>query len=434
MSYFWGGVIVLTLLALAIVWQHFVRMQKQQGQKAQANEAIRQDTNIALYKEHLAELEQDLASGALDQESYDELKEELDRTLIEDSEASEEAAVKTSNGNGFVWAVLSSAFIGLFSIVFYNQHGASDDLIQAPIAINSWEISDKIAEYKSQDPHQQGNVDIVQKLKELRAEVEKNPQNSDAWYYIGQILLEVGEYQAALVAIDKVIEIEGVTADLLAPKAQTLYYLADQKITPPVQAVIDQALALDPLHPGMHVLMGMDAYFNNQFEAAIGHWQKVLSSNREGVNTAALNNAINDARAKLAGGEGAQENNANASQPAAISGPSLKLNVSMSDDVIASLTDDKVVFVYAVAANGGRVPVAAVKLMASDLPLEVTLSDANAMSPAANLSKTERVNLVAVLSMSGQPGAQSGDFKVQVDNLANNHDDVIELVIANQVP
>ena len=74
-------------------------------------------------------------------------------------------------------------------------------------------------------------------------------------------------------------------------------------------------------------------------------------------------------------------------------------------------------------------PLAAVKLMASDLPTRIVLNDARAMTPQAKLSSVKEANIVAVISASGSPGVKAGDFKGQVDNVAVMERNPIRLVV-----
>jgi cytochrome c-type biogenesis protein CcmH len=420
MTTFWIAFAALILLALILVWRHFLisdvnnDAHKQQLSKQQN---VRSETNITLYHEHLAELEKDYAEGGIDQESYQELKVELDQTLLQDmdgqgaNETKDPDLSKTKTSK--LWPVAVSIFIIGFACFFYFKHGAYQQVATMPTE----PISQQQAHAGSQAEQ------IIAQLQQLRNEVEQNPNNSDAWFMMAQILSEIGEYDAAIIALDKTLALEGEPAAVLAVKAQTVYYKNRQKITPEVQAIIDKALSKDPQEPAVLVLLGMDSFFNDNFAKAISYWQEVIDSKREGVNIAALTEAINEAQQQLEKGT----NNEQAT------GPKLNLAISLSAEVSASLAEDKVIFIYATPANGSRMPVAAVKLMASDLPVQVVLSDAQAMSAQANLSATPKVDIQAVLSQEGKPGVAAGDYVVKAVNISNQHQDVINLVIGELV-
>ncbi|MDE2277508.1 MAG: c-type cytochrome biogenesis protein CcmI, partial [Burkholderiales bacterium] len=69
-------------------------------------------------------------------------------------------------------------------------------------------------------------------------------------------------------------------------------------------------------------------------------------------------------------------------------------------------------FVYARAANGPRMPLAILRKKAGDLPLDFSLDDSMAMSPAATLSSAAQVVVGARISKSGNALPSPGDLEV----------------------
>ena len=70
-----------------------------------------------------------------------------------------------------------------------------------------------------------------------------------------------------------------------------------------------------------------------------------------------------------------------------------------------------VVFVYAVPANGERMPLALLKTTVAQLPLKFTLDDSSAMLPDRKLSGASQVLVKARISKSGNAIPQSGDWE-----------------------
>ena len=96
-------------------------------------------------------------------------------------------------------------------------------------------------------------------------------------------------------------------------------------------------------------------------------------------------------------------------------GKELNIVVRLSDDLLGDVAGDETVFVLARAHDGPRMPLAVKRLKASQLPLEISLSDADAMAPMAKLSAFEKVDVVARISKSGDALPQSGDLEGSVD-------------------
>ena len=422
-------VVVFIIVLLAVIWGHYLRSIKQAA--IAMTGAHREDTNIALYKEHKAEIEKDYREGAIDQESYEYLLAELDKSLLQDVEQNKrEQSIDASSTQrlSVLWPIGLSVFVLMFSIIMYSQHGAYQRLSEPRVAMSDQQMQQEQQEQQAMQHNQ---------LKQLREILEQDPNNAEAWYSLGQLLVSAGQFEQANAAFDRVIEIEGEHADLIGAKAQATYYQANQEITPEVQALIDRALAIDPNDSSTNILLGMHYFMNQSYQQAIDYWQKVLDANNQTVNVEALTEAINEAKNRLSMTNSDGSTNGTAEQGAdSVAGPQLSLSVELGENVLEALSqgEDKVVFVYAVPADGSRMPLAAVKLMASDLPTEVVLNDARAMSPQMKLSSVEAVNIFAVVSQLGGAGMQPGDFKGEVRNIKVNTTEPLTITIDTLVP
>lgn len=409
-------VVAFILLLLVIVWAHFLT-QNRQAQKI--DNSFRDETNVRLYHEHKAEIEKDFQQGGLDQESYEYLVAELEQSLLQDiqdnvSEKNQTLDKKASLS--VIWPITISLFIIIFSVSFYNEKGSLELIANTP---------------KSEGNHQ--NLDeqqrMIVEIQKLKKATEREPKNSDAWYSLGQALVGVGDFEGALASFDQVIEIDGEQADLFGAKAQASYYKNKQQITEEVQQYIDKALSLDAKDPSTNILLGMNNFINKNYQQAIDYWQVIVNENRPSVNIKALQGAIVEAqnRLSLTGGP--------VSGIVADSGPQLSLHVSVSEEVLAKLSarEDKVVFIYAIPTTGSRMPLAAVKVQASDLPIKIILNDQSAMTPQAKLSDVEQVSVYAIISKSGGVGIKPGDFKAEITGVNVNTKETIELVINSLV-
>lgn len=432
MTSLWIFIAVLLLLAVVIIWHHFFKANLPEADQGN----MRGQTNKELYHEHLKELEKDLAEGGIDEESFGYLKEELDRSLLIDMTATEREDRAQDKKTSLLWPFAISVFVIAFSSALYNQQGAFEQLAVAQ-TMPTDHPSMEGDEHSTADGRAQL---MIKRMQELHQEVKSNPENSDAWYELGQMLTNIGEYESAFVAFDKVIEVEGPQADVLAMQAQIRFYQNNQQMNEEVQGLLDKALALDPNDPSSLMLIGMDHYLSQRFANAASTWQKILDSNLAGSNSKALLDAINDAKARAQMGDKPpvltdtpERDTVKAAQTptAVIDGPSLSLSVSLSDEIIAILNQgsDKAVFIYAIPTNGTRMPLAAVRIAASDLPIDVILDNSKAMSPQMNLSTTDEVNILAVISMAGKPGVQPGDMKGELQKISVNHQEKLNLVI-----
>ncbi len=414
-------IIAFLLLILAVVWAPFL---KQHQTEISIDDTQRDETNVRLYHEHKAEIEKDFKQNNIDEENYQYLLIELDNTLLQDMENQELESNKPQQTKALaiIWPVSLSIFILAFSFYIYNETGTYE----------------KLTTMTAQEPMQQSSdveQQTINEIKRLMEVTKSEPKNSDAWYSLGQSLVSVGDFDSALKAYDQVLSIEGPKADVYGAKAQAIYYKNEQKIDGTVQGFIDKALAIDPNDPSTNILLGMHSFIAGEYQVSINHWQRVVDSDKQNVNKQALIEVIDEAKKRLAE---PNANRPNMSQTeVATSGPQLKVTVELSAEILEKLAqgEDKTVFVYAIPADTsrGRMPLAAVKLLASDLPITIVLNDSSAMTPQAKLSDVDRVHLYAVVSATGGAGIKPGDFKAELNDIAVNTKEALNLIVSTIV-
>ncbi|KGJ87106.1 c-type cytochrome biogenesis protein CcmI [Colwellia psychrerythraea] len=419
------GLIFLILLLL-IVWRPFF---KQKTQDVRVDSSLRDETNIRLYHEHKKEIEKDYGEGGIDEENYQYLLAELDKTLLQDIESNsteEKAITKVSKTYSPFWPLGLSVFIIIFSVALYNKQGSYKIITQLPTGHGQQEI-------KSQEEMlRQREIEAMAHIEKLQQHIDSNPDDSEAWYNLGQTYVAVGGFDEAVIAFKRVIKIEGEHADILGAIAQALYYKNDQQISVQVQEYIDKALALDINDPSTNILLGMHSFIGENYQKAITHWQRVIDANNQGVNITALKEAVAEAKNRLGI---TVETPKQMPQVESGSGPQLKVNVSLSAEVAKQMAqgEDRVVFIYAVPTNGQRMPLAAVKMKASDLPTVVVLNNSQAMTSENNLSSVEKVHIYAIVSKQGGVGIKSGDYKAEALGIDVNRSEILELVVNNLV-
>jgi cytochrome c-type biogenesis protein CcmH len=411
------GLIFLVLLLL-VVWRPFF---KQNKLISVDNATLRDETNVTLYHEHKKEIEKDYGEGGIDEESYQYLLAELDSTLLQDIEATKRADELTqAEKKQFspLWPLGLSVFIIIFSVALYNKQGHYKQITEMPAGHGQQQGMSQ------EQMLAQRESEAMAHIQKLQTRIEANPEDGEAWYSLGQTYVAVGGFDPAVAAFNQVLRIEGEHADLLGSIAQALYYKNEQNITAEVQQYIDKALALDANDPSTNILLGMHNFIATNYEQAIGYWQRVIDSNNPGVNIEALKEAVAEAKNRL-------NIPADKTQQLAIEGPELKVSVTLSDDIAQQLEqgEDRVVFVYAVPTNGQRMPLAAVKLKASDLPTVVVLNNSQAMSSDNSLGSVETVHVYAIVSKQGGVGIKPGDYKAQALNVEVSRSETLELIV-----
>jgi cytochrome c-type biogenesis protein CcmH len=97
--------------------------------------------------------------------------------------------------------------------------------------------------------------------------------------------------------------------------------------------------------------------------------------------------------------------------PGALSeGAVVRARVSLSAEAVAALPAEATVFLIARDPAVPVPPIAAARRRLSELPAYVEIGDRESMVPGRELSNFAEFELIARVSLSGQPGAQPGDW------------------------
>ncbi|PCH97474.1 MAG: c-type cytochrome biogenesis protein CcmI [Gammaproteobacteria bacterium] len=426
--------LVFIAIMLLVIWRPFLKQDKNQknaDRVASTQNGIREQTNIALYHEHKAEIEKDFSDGAIDDENYQYLLAELDNGLLQDIEVAKQSVILPNDEKAFsvIWPVMISLFIVGFSVSLYLKQGTLEQLMTNSTASPNNLQGQMSTEQQEQNRQKQ----ILAYIEKMQTHLKSKPDDSEAWYNLGKTYVGAGEFDFAIAAFEQVMRIEGEHADILGAIAQASYYGNNQQIDEKTQGLIDKALALDINDPATNILLGMHNFIAQEYQQAIGNWQRIIDANRQGVNITALQEAVVEAKNRLGISANAFEGE-QLVQPVA-TGPQLKVSVTLSADIVKKIAqgEDKTVFIYAIPTDGRRMPLAALKIMASDLPKVVTLNNGNAMSAQNNLSSVNSVHIYAIVSKLGGAGIKSGDFKAEVRNISVENTDTISLIIDSLV-
>ncbi len=416
MSTLWIGIAVLTLVALACVFWPLVRHQ----QLAKSEATQRQQQNIDIFRERLAELESEREQGTLAAEEFATLKLELERNLLIDAEdvPMQSAPLVRVGQTQLVTVTLLALMIPAAALGLYNHLGRADDLA---LALNA--------------PASQGSqgeqMSLEQAIAGLERELAANPDNAQGWYLLANTYMSMGNYAGGAEAFRELLQVlpqdAPQYASVMGQLAQALYFAGETQMTDEVRTQIDATLSIDPTEIAALGLLGIDAFEKQDFNAAIEHWNKALAG-AEGQAAESLRSGIERARVELeARGEPVPDIEI---EQAALA--EVKLQVSLSAELAERAQPDQVVFIYA-RPIGGRMPLAAARYTVSDLPVEVILDDSMAMMPQARLSLHDQVEVGARISLSGQPQASSGDFESRPLQVSTRQGDEAVTLIIDQV-
>ena len=354
--------------------------------KAATATASRQQINTAIYRDQLAELDRDLAAGALSEADHRQAKEELQSRLLEDSSESERILAKPAYPKKTMLAL--AVLIPVAAAGFYLLLGNPDGL-------------------KAEAQHRVTADEVERMVAGLAARLEKDPNNQEGWVMLGRSYRVMRRFPEAAQAYDRAGQLVQDNPKLLAEYADAIIAGTGSFEGKPME-LINRAIKLDPDNVEAHWLLGTAHFEAGRYAQAVAEWervQRVLPADSEDAQSIA--GSIAEARAK--GGLKAPPAGKIAAAPAGskrVSG-----RVDLAPAVKANAAPGDTVMVVARSVGGAPMPVAVLRATVADLPLDFVLDDSLAILPDNRISGADRVTIDARVSKSGQAKLQKGDLQ-----------------------
>jgi cytochrome c-type biogenesis protein CcmH len=391
---------LLVLTALALIFVIPVMLRKHDLEADQ-----RDQLNIRIAKDRLADLKQERDNGQISQEAFEQAREELENNLALDLAQGEEVEVDASKNiaSSKPMAVFLLLAVPALAVLIYSQIG-SYNLVDMPVAQQS----------QPQPQQQQPQMSLEDAIAGLEQRLQQQPDNLEGWFMLGRTYAAINQFDKAAAAFKQIIDREGEKdADLLLRYADALAMVQNGHMTADALSYVEKALTIDPQHPQGLWMMGMGLAEQGRYEEALNNWYKVLPQLQDDASIAQIERMIANAEQELdadALQRVKQNRPAPQAAPAAASAAQIEVTVSLDDALRDKVSPDDTVFIFARAVNGPPMPLAAVRQRVADLPITLVLDDSMAMMPAMKLSQYPEVTVGAKISKSGTAGPAAGDL------------------------
>lgn len=355
--------------------------------------------NIKLAKNKLRELKADLTAGNISQIQFSAAKQELEVGLYH--ELHNTANQQSLSGNGRWLALPLSFLVPVMALALYAQLG--DFRVFEPQTAKAEQAS---------PPNPADKINEM--VANLERRLEQKPNDLQGWLMLGRSYKAMKRYPNAVAALKKALALQNDNADIMLQIADTLAISNNGGLQGEANALIEQALKLQPDNEMGMWLSGLSKAESGQFDAAIAIWRKLQQRYQPGQSDYQEVQDMIDAALKHSG-KAADP----VKQPPVESTASATVNVrvELGDKFKASVKDDDSVLIYIKAANGPKMPLAAVKHQVRELPLQISFDDSMAMMPSMKISSVDNVVVTARVSRSGeampQPGEPTGSVTVK---------------------
>lgn len=450
MTAFWviSGIFIVTALLFVIPTLLRNKMNKVRD--------IEHDTvNITVYRDQIAELDRDLQNDILSQEQYDKSKQELQQRMLQDVvEQKKIIPQKNKKYQNILVSFFIALGLPLTAVFLYLNIGDTRGLLpQAQLA----SVTNMNRGGGSNGSSDMGGHDFSAALENLIARLTSNPEDIEGWVMLARTYTAMERYTEASNTYAKLSELVPNNPQILSDYARTLALKNQGTLAGKPTELLHEALKIDPLFPPALALAGHAEFEQEKYEGASAYWEKLLSTLPPDSPLAkSVKDSIAEAKLLAFGGK-ATSHEQSSTQPvetveskrevvAVESVAETKNNISTATGAISvsgqvtirpelatKASPNDTLFIFARAKTGPKMPLAILRLKASDLPATFTLTDDMAMTPTMKMSSFPEVVIEARISKSGQAVPAGGDlqgFSEPVQLGFNN----IEIVIDTQIP
>lgn len=403
--------VLLLLGALAaLVLHRGLKFQSRDGVKAvwAMNTDVQTRAHRRIQQQHLSDLDCALAEGHLNLAQHAVVRDEALRQLLDDV-ALAQGSEQTQFSVQWAWMVVALVVLSGLS---YVQLGASQMWWPLPLS--------QRVQISAIAPAQ-----LVEQTRRWQQTTQSRPDDAEAWLTLARLHAAQNEHTPAEQALARVLALSP-EPDLWVERAQMKALSAGGVYIGEPWQWIQNVLREQPLHLNALVLAGSAALSEKRHTAAQSYWQQALALvPAESEAAQGLQQALAQvAELGRAIPEGPAEHTASFTASTALSSPSsstakntrvlIQGQVSISAQVQSQMGPAATLFVYALAEDGTRRPVAIWRGTPTSWPVAFALSDNMGMGAPLLLSDLPQVRLVARISRTGAAKKQAGDFQVEL--------------------
>lgn len=389
---FWAIAVILLLVGMAFVLFPLLRPRQHE------TTVTREEINKSIYYGKVEELQADLDKGLLDQDEYDFALADLQQTLLQDAEITQDQPVFQKTYNNLPTTVVMLVALPLTAFYVYDQ-------------VSTGPFTNSISDQQSANAQMQPQ-NLETAIIRLQERLKNKPNDIDGWKMLGQSYFVVQQYELAKQAYLKALDLVNQSdPDLLVQVAESSAFSNNEKFFEYEKSLLKKALAINPGHEKALWYSGYAAYTNEDYDNAVMHWEKLLQlvpADRPQVKQSLLQ-FLNDARQRT-GQELIAQQGESQNEIADVQQRTIQASVQLNQQINEQANSRDTLFIYARPVQGPKMPLSLARMTVASLPVTVTLSKEMAMVPNMTIESFDQVEVLARISKSGQATTQKGDL------------------------
>jgi cytochrome c-type biogenesis protein CcmH len=272
-----------------------------------------------------------------------------------------------------------------------------------------------------------------QALEQLEERLAQNPADVDGWLLLGRSYTAIGRFQQAIGAYERAFELtKGENLEAVTGLAEALFLNDQSALAGRAGQLFEAALARAPNHPKALWYGAVAALQSGDLRTGRDRLQLLLAQNPPPELQAILQRQIDDLNAQMAESAGPPKAVSSGAEGARTT-RAIDVSVQIAPEIQKQLDAAVSLFVLARDPAGGP-PLAVQRHTSAAAPLTIRLTESDAMLPTRTIAAVPRVEVIARLSRSGSPQAQSGDFFGAAEFEFGKDSGTLNIIIDQVVP
>ena len=251
----WFGLALMTAAAVwAVLWP-----------LARRRSELRSGSDVAVYRDQLAEIERDRAAGSIGEHEAASAQVEVSRRLIAaaDAQAASPSAAPPATWRRRAVAVEALVLLPLGAAAFY-------------LALGSPSLPDQPLAPRLAASHGGPSVDGL--IAQVEDHLSRHPEDGRGWEVIAPVYLRLGRFDDAVKARRNALQLNGITAEREAALGEALVFAANGVVTAEAKTAFEKAVALDANGVQARYFLGLAAEQDGDRMQAAATWRALIES------------------------------------------------------------------------------------------------------------------------------------------------------------
>ena len=287
------------------------------------------------------------------------------------------------------------------------------------------------------DAHSAESQELDAMITSMQERLTESEQDLEGWVLLGRTLKSVQRFPEAVEALETANRIAPDNPQVMVDLAEAhIFNSPNGRVSDEMYASLQRALEIQPGMQKALWLMGIAASQAGDYASAVSSWEELLAQLEPGSPVAqSVQAQIDDANARMANGEAP----AIRAEPEPVeeddgSWKGIKALVRAGEADQARIPSGGVLYVVIRSAGPAAGPPLGVRRIIDPvLPLEIVIGDEDSMMKERLISSETEVQLQARISLTGSPGARSGDWQSTALTVPLNSSETVELAIDQRV-